>query len=262
MSTVISKSVRRAFALLELFNRERRALTATEIEQALRLPQASALVLAKELAELGYLTVDTDTRTYFPSERLLELTAWLAEADLPVRRLRDLADEVARATSETTSLCARNGRFLQIEHSVPGTLSGSILMPRGRAAPLPCSGTGRAVLATFGDEDVTSVLQEVARRDTQFPFRAEDVWRDLRLARRKGYLTSYDVMIPGIGAVAFPLPREAAGGHFALVVAAPSPRIRESEAKLLRVCRQILQRRFGRVPAPTGRFPPTLRRRA
>lgn len=261
MSTVISKSVRRAFALLELFNRERRPLTATEIEQALKLPQASALVLAKELAELGYLTVDTDTRTYFPSERLLELTAWLAEADLPVRRLRDLADEIARATSETTSLCARNGRFLQIEHYVPGTISGSILMPKGRAAPLPCSGAGRAVLATLGDEDVAGVIQEVARRDTQFPFKADDVWRDVRLARRKGYLTSYDLMIPGIGAVAFPLPREAAGGHFALVIAATTPRIRETEAKLLRVCRQILQRRFGRAPAAAPR-PPASRRRA
>lgn len=248
MSTVISKSVRRAFSLLELFSRERRPLTATQIEAALRLPQASALVLAKELADIGYLTVETESRTYFPSERLLELTAWLAQADLPVRRLRELADEVSRATQETVSICSRNGRRLQIEHFALGTLSGSIVMPKGRAGPLPCSGAGRAVLATLPEESVADVIHDVARRDPQYRFDAEEALRDVRTARRKGYLTTYDLMIPGVGAVAFPLPA-IAGGNFALVIAAPTPRIRTTEAELLRACMPILQRRFGKPPA-------------
>lgn len=258
MSTVISKSVGRAFALLELFARERRPLTATDIESALHLPQASALVLARELAELGYLTFDTDSRSYFPSQRLPELTAWLAGANLPVRRLREVADEIARATQETTSICTRNGRYLQIEHFVLGTLPGSVLMHIGRAAPLPCSGAGRAVLATLDDVEVNEIVESVAKRDPQHRFNPESAFSDVKSARKKGYLATFDLMIAGVSAVAFPLPREATGGNFAVVVAAPSPRVKASEGRVVRICREILARRFENA---AGERPGAARRR-
>lgn len=244
MSTVISKSVSRAFALFELFGQERRPLSATAIQTALGLPQASALVLARELAALGYLTYDAQARTYFPNERLLNLTNWLGAMDLPVRRLKDLVDEVARATRETASLCSRNGRFLQIDHFCLGNQPGSILMQTGRAAPLPCSGAGRAVLAALSETDASAVIADVRRRDRQYPFDATQAARDVSFARRHGHLVTYDLMIPGIGAVAFPLPPDLAGGCFALVVGAPTPRIRDLQASLVRACHRILAARF------------------
>jgi DNA-binding IclR family transcriptional regulator len=254
MSTVISKSVSRAFALLELFRREQRPLTATAIETALALPQASALVLARELAALGYLAYDSRTRTYFPSERLANLAGWLGELDLPVRRLAGLADEAARATSETTSVCGRNGHFLQIEHFVAGTQPGSILMHVGRGGPLPCSGAGRAVLATLDDTEVRAIVATVRRREPRHAFSPEEVMKDVQSARRRHHLVSFDLMIPGVAAVAFPLPLEAAGGHFALVVGGPTPRIEATHEKIVRTCRPIIARHFGAFePASGGR---------
>jgi DNA-binding IclR family transcriptional regulator len=244
VSTVISKSVGRAFALLELFRRERRPLTATEIESALSLPQASALVLARELAALGYLSYDPRGRTYFPSGRLADLGRWLGELDLPMRRLQATATDVARATGETTSVCGRNGHFLQIEHFVPGTLAGSILMHVGRGGPLPCSGAGRAVLATFDDDEVRGILEDVQHRERRHPFDAAAALRDAQSARRRGHLASFDLMIPGVAAVAFPLPVEAAGGHFALVVGGPTPRIQSTHERIVRASRPIIAKAF------------------
>ncbi len=255
MSSVISKSVSRAFAVLELFRRERRALTATEIESGLQIPQASALVLAREMAELGYLTVDSKLRTYFPSAQLANLADWVRDLDLPVRRLAALAEEIARVTRETTSLCGRNGHFLQVEHFAPGTQAGSILMQVGRAAPLPCSGAGRALLATLADVEVTPILDAVRRREPRYPFIAADVLRDVRAARRKQHLVTFDVMIAGVAAVAFPLPVDAAGGYFSLVVGGPTPRIRADQHRIVRACRPVLAEFFrvaGRARAVAG----------
>ncbi len=245
MSTVISKSVSRAFALLELFRREQRPLTATAIETALELPQASALVLARELAALGYLAYDARLRTYFPSERLADLAGWLTQLDLPVRRLTGLADEIARVTRETTSLCTRNGHFLQIEYFSPGTQPGSILMHLGRGGPLPCSGAGRAVLATLGDEDVRLLVATVQRRESQYRFDVGDALRDVQSARRKRHLVTFDLMIPGVAAVAFPLPPELTQGHFAVVVGGPTPRIRAEQDRIVRACRPLIAEHFG-----------------
>ncbi len=245
MSTVISKSVSRAFALLELFRREQRPLTATAIESALGLPQASALVLARELAALGYLAYDSRLRTYFPSERLADLASWLMQIDLPVRRLAHLADEIARVTRETTSVCTRNGHFLQIEYFAAGTQAGSILMQLGRGGPLPCSGAGRAVLATLGDDEVRLLIATVQRREPQYSFDAAEALRDAQSARRKRHLTTFDLMIPGVSAVAFPLPPELAHGHFSMVVGGPTPRIRADKDRIIRACRPIIAGHFG-----------------
>lgn len=250
MSSVISKSVSRAFALLELFRREQRPLTATAIETTLGLPQASALVLARELAALGYLAYDSRSRTYFPSERLADLTGWLRDLDLPVRRLAGLAEEIAHATGETTSVCGRNGHFLQIEHFVAGSQSGSILMHIGRGGPLPCSGAGRAVLATFDDTEVRATIAVVRRREPRHPFKPDEVMRDVASARRQRNLVSFDLMIPGVAAVAFPLPEKGAGGHFALVVGGPSPRIKATHEKIVKAARPIIARHFGAFEMP------------
>ncbi len=247
ISTVISKSVSRAFAVLELFHRERRPLTATAIETALRLPQASALVLTRELAALGYLAYDPRLRTYFPTERLAHLSGWLGELDLPVRRLSGLADEVARVTGETTSLCSRNDYFLQIEHSKAGIEPGSIIVPVGRAAPLPCSGAGRALLSTLTEDDAKEVIATVRRREPQFVFSADGVLKDLRSARRRRLLATFDLMIPGVGAVSFPLPRQADGGAFALVVGGPTPRIRANEERIIRLVNPLIAQHFSQT---------------
>lgn len=245
--TVISKSVRRAFALLELFRTERRALTAGAIESALGIPQPSALVLARELAELGYLSFDPATREYFPTERVLDLGAWLGKADLPRQRLRRLVDEVARLAGETTTLCTASGAFLEIDHVAVGTQSGSILMRPGRGAPLTRSGSGRAVLSTFDDAEALVRIAAAEASGQAGRIARSEVLRDLRSARRNAFLASTDLMTEGIGAVAFPLPVALAGGHFALVIGAPSPRIRARREELVALTLPLIAQR---LPAP------------
>lgn len=243
-STVISKSVSRAFALLELFRREQRPLTASAIEAALGIPQPSALVLARELVELGYLSVDPETREYAPTARVAELGAWLGGSDLPRQRLRRVADELARLTGETTTVCTASGRFLEVDYVAPGTLSGSILMRTGRAAPLARSGSGRAVLATFADDEARRMTEEAIAADREVSLDPAEVQRDVRAARRHAALVTTDLMIDGIGAIAFPLPTAAANGHFAIVVAGPSPRILQRRAEILRDCPPVITRRL------------------
>ncbi len=258
--SVISKSVRRAFALLELFRREQRPLTASAIEAALGIPQPSALVLARELVELGYLALDPSSREYSPTSRVAELGAWLTASAIPRQRLRRLADEIARLTGETTTLCTASGSVLEVDYCAAGTLTGSILFRAGRAAPLARSGSGRAVLATFSDDEARAFIAAGLAAERPAGLDAAAVLRDVRTARRNGALVSTDLMIAGIGAIAFPLPVEAANGHFALVVAAPSPRILERRAEILRDCTPLIARRLPSRPLAARQVPPTARR--
>jgi len=245
MSTVISKSVRRTFEVLELFKREQRPLTATAIEKALTIPQASALVLVRELAALGYLRHEAASREYFPSERLGALTAWLARSDQPMQRLKPLVEETSRNTGETTSLCSRNGYHLQIDHFTVGERPGSVVLATGRAAPLPQSSAGRAVLASLDNTEVERILAAVAAKEPRIKLDVKEVRAALAVARRRRYICAYDVMILGVGAIAFPLPLDPSNAPFALVVAGPTPRIRKNERAIVRAVRPLLRRWFG-----------------
>ncbi len=189
-------------------------------------------MLARELASLGYLRFDAASREYFPSGRLVDLTAWISRSDQTVRRLTALAERVARATGETTSLCSRIGRHLQIEHCVLGSTPGSVVLAPGRAATLDRSIAGRAVLATVDEGDALALIASVPDR--------KSIIADVRAARRQGYLVGFDLLIAGVGAIALPLPITEPGDCYALAVAAPSPRIRKRQATLIRTCKRLI----------------------
>ena len=56
MNDSIVKSVGRVFEVLELFDAERAALTATTIARTLKYPASSTVALLKSIVRLGYLT--------------------------------------------------------------------------------------------------------------------------------------------------------------------------------------------------------------
>jgi DNA-binding IclR family transcriptional regulator len=122
-----------------------------------------------------------------------------------------------------------------------------VLIQTGRAAPLPCSGAGRAVLATLSDAAAARIVAEVRLRDRQYTIKPEEVLRDARSARRRGHLITLDLMLPGVGAIGFALPAARTAGQFAIVVAAPSPRIRQRQRDILKVCRPIIDHHLDSV---------------
>ncbi|HQN50687.1 MAG TPA: helix-turn-helix domain-containing protein, partial [Phenylobacterium sp.] len=73
MSQAVVKSAQRAFAILELFELERRPLSLTEVTQALRYPTSSTAALLKSLVVTGYLEFDRARRAYRPTMRIAVL---------------------------------------------------------------------------------------------------------------------------------------------------------------------------------------------
>ena len=86
------------------------------------------------------------------------------------------------------------------------------------------------------------IIATARRREPRLTFNEGDVLRDVRSARRRQHLVSFNLAIDGVAAVAFPLPAQATGGSFSLVVGGPTPRIRAEYAKIVRACRPVLAR--------------------
>ena len=206
-SVSISKSVARAFQVLELFRAHRQPLTAAAIGRQLALPQPSTRALLKTLVRLGYLVLTDADRTYWPTGQVTALGRWLAaEQRIPVR-LTLILNRIAGLAGETTSLCGlRDGNveILQVckaQHPVALQLEAGVGVAAWRTA------VGRALLATLPDAESTGLLGAwLGQERTPAGRRVlQSLHRELKRARADGYLAGYNVFLKGVGTLCVPV---------------------------------------------------------
>lgn len=237
----VIKSAGRVFAVLELFDAERRPLPASEVERALGFPQSSTLALLKSMVALGYLTYDLVGRLYAPTLRLAVLGDWIAKTAMGAH-LDDLIQEISEATGETVSISCQNELRLQFLLMHAGSNPLTLNIRPGSHGPLFGSNAGRVALSCRSDEEIARLAQRINRKpDT------DDEKVDLPLAmaeiariRKQGYGIGYGSYIPSIGAISWPLPNDGRTGQLVISVAGPVQSIRKAEASIVKAVTHIL----------------------
>ncbi|MEZ5530887.1 MAG: IclR family transcriptional regulator [Steroidobacteraceae bacterium] len=222
-----TRSVARIAALLELFERERRPLSSTEIAESLGIPRSSAGALLKALVQLGWLTIDRRRATYFPGARLARLTSWLAsESLLDERVLRGL--EALRAqTGETVTISCASDLEMEILHA-RGPASGiHLVVEEGQRIPMWGSAIGTAYLMSLPDQTIRALY----RRCSNDPARRSvvplaDALALVRKARRDGYAIVDSFVVPGVAAISAPLPAGIGPRQLIASVGGPAERVK------------------------------------
>jgi len=245
----ISKSVARAFRLLELFRAERRPLSAAEIGRQLALPQPSTRALLKTLVGLGYLAYTAADRTYWPTPQVTALGQWLtAEQRLPPA-LTLTVERLAGLAEETASLCALRDGDVEILQVCKARHPVALQLEPGTGVAAWRTAVGRALLAALPEDELAGLLARWLQKERTPGSRRvlQGLPRELRRARTAGFLAGYDLFLTGVGAVCVAVPaRPQAGLHrpVAVAVAGLSGRIRSREAALARLIRGELRRNW------------------
>ena len=243
----ISKSVARAFQVLELFRTHREPLTAAAIGRHLDIPQPSTRALLKTLVSLGYLTCTRADRTYWPTGLVTGLGQWLAaDQRLPVWLTRAL-DRIAGLAEETTSLCGLQDGNVHILHVRKAQHPVALQLETGVGVAAWRTAVGRGLLAALPEAEATGLLGDWLRKErTPAGRRAlESLPRDLKRARADGFLAGYNVFLKGVGTLCVPVPQARLAGlnpPVVVAVAGLNDRIRARELPLLRMIRSELRR--------------------
>lgn len=252
MSAKVVKSVGRVFAILEIFDRERRSLSATEISRLLGYPHTSAVAILKSMQALGYLTHDRSTRSFYPSSRLTQVVEWVItnvhDETAILSVMADLHDEI----DETINLSRQTGDFVKIVHGIESTKLLGIRVRQGIVMPLTASHTGMVALATYPDDEVKQIVRDLQKRN--YPearsISVEQALAEVREIRSQQLSRGYDVYIEGIGIIAFPLCSQTDGRPFVVAVAGPTERIRENEEQIIRVAKRAINKHKARLAYP------------
>jgi len=243
MNDSVVKSAGRVFEVLELFNSERKALTATGISRSLKYPASSAVALLKSLVNRGYLSYDPAERTYFPTVQLPLMARWLEDSFYVDGHLLDLMDEVSKATGETVYLAWQNDLEMQTARARGGTKE-------------PCADPLESRISLF--ESVSGLTALTLKRDVEIAQLAErasalgkasgtkidlpSAMERIRTFRTQGYGVGYDGSQPGTGRLAWAFRPQTVNRALVMLLIGPTDRIR-SEAKTLTNAVQSVVRR-------------------
>lgn len=240
MNDSIVKSVGRVFEVLELFDAERAALTATAIARTLKYPASSTVALLKSMVCLGYLTYDYSERTYLPTIRLSLIGTWLEQSFYVDGHLFELMEDVSKNTEECTFLSwqsdldVQSVRFRLANNSL-GALTGS-------RAPLFSAVTGLTALTVKRDVDIIKLAERVnqlrRKQDPQVDVAA--IMEQIRRFRSFGYGVETDA--DGSGTMAWVLRQKGTSRALVLSITGSAARIKAEEKSIAMTVKAALKR--------------------
>lgn len=223
------KSAQRVFAILEYFERERRAVSVSDVAKAYGYPVSSVSMLMRTMVQMGYLEYRGGDRTYQPTSRLLFLVEWVGHSLYDSQALHALVTRLGEETGETILVGMQNGMRLQYVQVVDAVGPVRLNVASGEFRDLTQTAMGQVLLARHEDAYIDRFLRRVnAECDDPAKHLDRGYWLDrLRHARETGFALSVDGVVRGGGAVALMLPPRFGATPLAIGVASVSQIIEE-----------------------------------
>jgi IclR family transcriptional regulator, pca regulon regulatory protein len=201
------EALARGLRIVQVFNRDRRQLTLSDIARLVGLPRASVRRTLHTLVQLGF--AETDGRLFRLTPRILTL----ASAYLLSNSISDiLQPAVERLTVETGEACSAaildGSDVIMIAHASPNRVN-NLSAQIGFRLPAVSSSLGRVLLGALDDRQLEKLLAQIKPEKltpATVVYRAE-LHRAIRKARDDGYSLVDQEVEPGFRSISVPLRR-------------------------------------------------------
>lgn len=236
------KSARRAFEILEAFDRHRRPLALKELLDDLGYPASSGSALMKSLAAMGYLDYDRERRTYFPTMRIARLGSWVPDALFGEGRLLAVLEELHRVTGETVVLAAQSDLHAQYIHLIHSDEPLQFRALPGTRRPLARSGMGWVLLSAKSDADIERLRRRINAEEKGSALSREELMARVNEVRARGYAFSKHTVSEGLGIIGAALPKGPFGRVFAVGAAGYVSRLERKEQQIVSELKAAVRR--------------------
>lgn len=188
-NSLFVNSLRKAFAVLHVFSRERPRLTLAAVTRMTGLEKSAVRRSLYTLHELGYLRRDEDTKQYSLSPKLLEFGYAYLYSDRIVERAQPYLVEAHEKTGETVNLAVLDGSDIILISRLPARHVVGINIQIGIRIPAIYTASGRVIAARLPvDERARLIAQSRFEAHTpQTVLDREEIVRLIAAAARDGY---------------------------------------------------------------------------
>jgi len=200
--------IERAFGLLEALTSDPAGVALQSLADQLDIPKSATHRMLAELMRLGYVRQDPHSSRYRLSSKLVALGfRYLSSTGLDIAQ--PILDRLAAETGELVRLGIIEGERLTWIGKSQGARSGLRYDPdMGRDAPLACTASGNAWLASLDDEQALALVAqqgwEIASTEggPNAPKDRQALLARLQLAREQGYAWVVESSAVGTAAMA------------------------------------------------------------
>jgi IclR family acetate operon transcriptional repressor len=237
------KSASRTLEVFELFARERRPLTLSEVATALDAPLSSCFNLVRALKGRGFLFGVGPRRQIYPTRKMYDVAVAVAASEPWLQRIMPRLEALRDQTQETAILGKeQSGRVIYLA-VLEGPQNIRYTARPGDLKPLHSSSIGKTLLATMKPRlraDVLAKLPLDAMTNATIAKRAKLV-EEIEACAERGYSITRGENVADVMAVAMSV--RFAGDTYGVAVAGPMHRMTEQVAehqrRLAAICKQI-----------------------
>ncbi|WP_326540571.1 IclR family transcriptional regulator [Pseudorhodoferax sp.] len=143
----------RTMAVFEIFAREKRELSNSEMARLLEVAESSSSDLLHTLHTLGYLTRTPRTRRFYPTARLLEAARLISENDPLTNVAREAVEQLLEKTNESAFFGVLETHTAKVAAAQPSRNPLRYILEVGERVGLHASALGKALLGLLPAEE-------------------------------------------------------------------------------------------------------------
>ncbi|MBT2305221.1 IclR family transcriptional regulator [Variovorax paradoxus] len=219
------KLVARTLELFELYAREGRPLSLTEISRGLEVPMSSALALARTLAAKGYLYETKKRSGYYPTRKMLLLCRAIDAPDPILELVRPALEALRDRCNETVVLGRRQDLdvvYLDV-HQSREAIRYNVSV--GAMRPVTSNSIGKALFAMMSPDEQMMLMERVQwnRLTPRTIVDAKQLLEDAAQVPARGWAANTGESVPDLAAIAMPF--HLAGEWYGVAIAGPLERM-------------------------------------
>jgi len=200
------RAVERALDILLCFSRETPELSMTQIAEQVGMHKSTVHRLLATLENKRFLERDPLTGIYRPGIRLLQMAALALEHNDLRQLAAPLLRQLCEQHRENVNLTVLDGVDVVYLDVLESPQRVKLAASSGQRLPAFCTASGKAILAFLPEEEVQQILTKGMPKHTRHTIASpEDLFKNLRNARKLGFAISEQEYEDGINAIAAPI---------------------------------------------------------
>ncbi len=238
MPTLIPAATR-TLAVFEIFAREKRALSNSDMARLLGVADSSCLDMLHTLHTLGYLMRTPRTRRFYPTARLFETAQQISQNDPLTAVAREAVEQLAEKTGESAFFGILDRHAVKVIAAQPSTKALRYVVEVGNRVSLNASALGKALLGLHSADEAAELIKDLSLRQVTDRTLADPkrLLADVAKGRERGWYEAVDEGGEGVSGLAM---SGWIGDHPAgISLAGPSERMQRDQSVCLQALKEV-----------------------
>ena len=154
-------TIERVLDILDTVAASTKPLSATEINEVLNLPKATAHRLCAKLEARGYLLKRIDGKSYQPGNRLFDVAVGVLASSRFGATRHAILTELSEKVGETCNIAYPDGLYMAYSDRVETKAPLRLQFPIGMRVPLYCTASGKLYLSTLQKSRRKAVINKL-----------------------------------------------------------------------------------------------------